>query len=305
MTGVDSDVQLSPAEWQQPLDGSTAAFAEIKFAGGVTVRGFAHASYHLDTMPGCRDHLLAYRLAGVAKARRWIGGGLSRAITRHGSITIIPALQESSWEIEGSGRLLYFFLPPALVQRVAQDELALGQRAGSVVDRFGIHDQQLGALAQQFAGELEQGVAGWAIYAEAIATQMAVLLARHHGSSGRNSGRVPGGMSPNVRRRVLDYIEANLERDISLADLARVAGLASSHFSHSFRATFACAPYQYVLRQRAHRARQLLETKGMPLAEVALAAGFANQAHLTTLFKRVVGVTPAAYRAACGRPAAA
>ncbi len=301
MTGATSDVQLSPTEWQQPLDGTTATFAEIKFAGGVTVRGFSHESYRLDAMPGCRDHLLAYRLTGVAKARRWIGGKLSRAITRHGSITIIPALQASSWEIEGSGRLLYFFLPPALLQRVAEDELGLAHDAGLVIDRLGIHDSQLGALAEQFAGELDQGVAGWSIYAEAITTQMAVLLARHH--VGRGSARVPGGMSPNAGRRVLDYIDANLDRDISLADLARVAGLASSHFSHSFRATFACAPYQYVLRQRAHRARQLLETNRMPLAEVALAAGFANQAHLTTLFKRVVGVTPGAYRAACGRPA--
>lgn len=300
-----TDMQLSPAEWQQPLHETTATFAEAKFASGVTVRGFAHGSYRLEAMPGCCEHLFAYRLSGVAKARRWFGDRMSRTITRHGSITIIPALQESAWEIEGSGRLLYFFLPPDLLLRMAHDELDLGQDAGRVVDRFGIHDQQLGALAQQFAGELEQGVAGWAIYAEAITTQMAVLLARYHAGGARESARVPGGMAPNVRRRVLDYIEANLEHDISLADLARVAGLAPSHFSHSFRATFACAPYQYVLRQRAHRARQLLEANRMPLAEVALAAGFANQAHLTTLFKRVVGVTPAAYRAACGRPVAA
>ena len=302
MMRATRDLEVAPAQWQAPLAQTTTAFAEVTFAGGVAVRGFTHQSYRLEAMPACRDHLLAYRLSGVAKAQRWLGGAVNRSVTRSGSITVIPALRESAWEIEGSGMLLYFFLPPELVRRVAEDEQAMGCGAASIVDRLGIHDQRIGDLALQFARELEQGTAGWSIYTEAITTQLAVLLARNHSGGGRRPTRLPGGMSLHVKRRVLDYVDANLAQDIALADLARVAGLAASHFSHSFRVTFGYAPYQYVLRERAHRARRLLETERMPLAEVALAAGFANQAHLTTLFKRVVGVTPAVYRASCATP---
>lgn len=304
MMQATSATRLSARQWQQPLAQNTTTFAEATFADGVSVRGFAHRSYRLDAMPGCSDHLVAYRVAGVAKARRWLEGKVSRAITRPGSFTIIPALQESGWEIEGRGRLLYFFLPPALVRRVVEDELELGAAASTPIDRLGIHDPQMAALAEQFVGEIERGAAGWSVFAESITIQLAVLLARAHSTGAARPLRLQGGLSLHAKRRVLDFIETHLERDIALSDLAREAGLALSHFSHSFRATFDCAPYQYVLRRRAHRARELLESGGMPLAQVALAAGFANQAHLTTQFKRVLGVTPAAYRAGHGRAAA-
>ena len=107
------------------------------------------------------------------------------------------------------------------MRRVAEDELEMGTGAAAIVDRLGVHDQRIGDLALQFAHELEQGLAGWSIYAEAITAQLAVLLARHHSGRVRNPARAPGGMSLHTKRRVLDYVDANLGRDIALADLAR------------------------------------------------------------------------------------
>ncbi len=295
MSDVSHEGKAPPAVWQETLLPQTTTFSDLSFASGVTVRGFQHDSYELENLPGCRDHLVAYRLTGVARAERRLGRSVECAVTRPGSITIVPAGMPSSWVIDGCGRLMYFFLPPALIDRVAAE---FGHASGiNLGERLGLYDHALGELACHFAREADLGLAGWALYAESIVTQLAVLLVRHHAGDRLRPQRRRGGLSPATRRRLLDHIAERLAQDISLADLAAVARLAPSHFSHSFRATFGCAPYQFVLRQRVGRARMLLESEPMPLVEIALASGFATQSHLTTQFKRLVGTTPAAYRA--------
>ncbi len=287
-------LQVAPGEWQASLLPQTETFATLTVARGVAVRGFQHGSYRMENLPGCRDHLFAYRLSGAARAERRVGRSVHRAVTRAGSITIVPAGRASSWAIEGQGRLIYFFLPCSLVAGIAGEVGA--DDTTEIVERLGVYDQAMGGLAADFAREVELGLAGWSLYAESIVAQLAVLLVRHH-SRGRVTLELRrGGLAPAVAKRVLEFIAERLEQDLSLSDLARVAGLATSHFSHSFRTSFGCAPYQFVLRQRVGRARQLLESGRMPLPEIALAAGFASQAHLTTQFRRQVGITPAAYR---------
>lgn len=117
------------------------------------------------------------------------------------------------------------------------------------------------------------------------------VLARHHdGADGT------GGLSPLQLRRVLLFVEQNLDDDLSLATLAAVAGLSHSHFARRFKAALGEAPHRYVLARRVNSAKRLLLETEIPLAEVAAAAGFSSQAHLTGIFGRAVGMTPGAYR---------
>lgn len=118
------------------------------------------------------------------------------------------------------------------------------------------------------------------------------ILARHHDGAGGASG-----LSPMQLRRVLLFVEQNLDDDLSLATLAAVAGLSPSHFARRFKAALGEAPHRYVLARRVNGAKRLLLETEMPLAEIAAAAGFSSQAHLTGIFGRAVGVTPGVYRA--------
>ncbi|MBP7336362.1 helix-turn-helix domain-containing protein [Niveispirillum sp.] len=117
------------------------------------------------------------------------------------------------------------------------------------------------------------------------------ILARHHDGAGGASG-----LSPMQLRRVLLFVEQNLDDDLSLVTLAAVAGLSPSHFARRFKAALGEAPHRYVLARRVNWAKRLLLETEMPLAEIAAAAGFSSQAHLTGIFGRAVGVTPGAYR---------
>ena len=81
-----------------------------------------------------------------------------------------------------------------------------------------------------------------------------------------------------------------------VGDAAREAGVHPVHLARAFRRYFGASPGEYLRRCRVDRARELLESSRLPLAEVALAAGFAAQSDLTHAFRRAFGTTPAAYR---------
>ena len=112
----------------------------------------------------------------------------------------------------------------------------------------------------------------------------------------RSAGPVPGGLAPWQMRIVREYILAHLGGRLSVRDLALVARLSHRHFARAFKASFGLAPHAFVMGRRVERAKELIRDSGLPLSEVALACGFSDQSHLTRLFSRIEGVTPAAWR---------
>ena len=100
-------------------------------------------------------------------------------------------------------------------------------------------------------------------------------------------------------QRALAFIDTHLgDDDLTLAHIAEALGISPHHFAHVFRTAVGVAPHQYVIRRRVERAKELLDTTDLPIVEVALSVGCANQSHFSGLFHRVTGLTPHSYRAA-------
>jgi transcriptional regulator GlxA family with amidase domain len=111
-------------------------------------------------------------------------------------------------------------------------------------------------------------------------------------------------VSPAIRR-VLEFIEQNFARPITLAELASLCGLSLCRFVTVFRSQVGIPPHQYLCRTRVRRARALLR-QGVPLAAVALDTGFCDQSHLSRHFKRQCGITPGHFAGSrADRPASA
>jgi AraC family transcriptional regulator len=107
---------------------------------------------------------------------------------------------------------------------------------------------------------------------------------------------VKGGLPPRRLGRVLDFMRTNIERQITLEELAACAGLSPSHFSHQFKASTNTSPYKYVLSLRIGLGKKMLKNPNFSVLDVSLAAGFENQQHFATVFRRMVGVSPSDYR---------
>ena len=94
----------------------------------------------------------------------------------------------------------------------------------------------------------------------------------------------------------MTLLRERIDGRIAIAELARKCGLSASHFARAFRRSVGVAPYQWLLHQRVARAKALLAETPTPLAEIAVACGFADQSHFTRVFTRLVGERPAAWR---------
>jgi AraC family transcriptional regulator len=106
----------------------------------------------------------------------------------------------------------------------------------------------------------------------------------------------PGGLATWQARRTLAHIEANLASKMDIEDLANVVALSRSHFSRAFKRTLGFSPMEYVVVRRVERAKAMISGTREPLAEVALACGFADQAHLNRRFRDIVGISPGRWR---------
>jgi AraC family transcriptional regulator len=96
---------------------------------------------------------------------------------------------------------------------------------------------------------------------------------------------------------VLDYIAGSLEGNISLSQLAAIAGMSPHYFSQLFKQSTGRAPHHFVLAQRIERAKQQLRDPERSIIEAGLDAGFQNSSHFARMFRKLVGTTPSKYRA--------
>jgi AraC family transcriptional regulator len=107
-----------------------------------------------------------------------------------------------------------------------------------------------------------------------------------------------GQLSVFHQKQIQEFIEAHLSGEISLSDLANIAGLSRFHFARSFSRTYGRSPHQHVLMHRIGRAATLLATTRTPIGEIAVLTGFSSPARLSTAFRRMIGRSPRQFRAA-------
>jgi AraC family transcriptional regulator len=139
------------------------------------------------------------------------------------------------------------------------------------------------------------------LFADHAARAVTAHLIRSYGTSRVHQNGSRGGLARWQERRAKELLQADLARDVSLAELASACRLSCSHFSQAFKQTVGCPPHQWLLQQRVERAKQLILNTKLPLSEIALATGFADQSHFTRVFSQRVKASPAAWRRDQGR----
>jgi AraC family transcriptional regulator len=204
------------------------------------------------------------------------------------AICVTPALQPHSieWD-EAFGSMMI-----AISTELIGEQGGCGGGSVSMVQEgYGTCDpfvQQLGSILTH---RRDAGVPVTRLQAESTAV---ILLEHLRGRAERSHPRLSS--SCGRFSQVLEYIHANLEAELSIVALARIAQTSPFYFARQFKASMGVTPHQYVLERRIDRVRQMLLDGNASIAEVANSCGFATQAHMTTAFHRFVGMTPKAYR---------
>jgi len=246
-------------------------------------------------VPPLLTHFIGIRTGPPGRVVQRREGRTHRGHESYGDIVILPAGVASTWEVEDPTDGLHISLAPELLSRVAAEAGAPEPGRIELLDRFQVRDPALLYLGLALRSELASGCPGGRLFADALATALAAHLLATHATRTVAALEV-GTVAPGRLRRAVEYIEHHLETNLTLAEVARAAGLSQFHFCRQFRRVFGLPPHRYIIGLRVQRARRLLARPDIALAEVAHACGFASQSHLSHHFRRLVGVSPGVFR---------
>lgn len=219
-------------------------------------------------------------------------GGHVHRLQVPGDLKVVPAGHSRIWEVAAPTSKLVVDIAPWFVCEVAEAMDLHGSI--TIAPELHLNDKRIERIGWALVDELEEGDQLGRLYAESLGTALVAHLLRRTAPVTRPL-RVTG-LPKRRLQRVVDYVREHLAHDLSLHELARIAGLSSSHFKVQFRESTGMPVHQYVIAARVDHALDLLIRTALPVSEIALRAGFSNQSHLSRHLRRLHGVTPAALR---------
>jgi AraC family transcriptional regulator len=235
-------------------------------------------------------------LQDVTPVKFWMNG---RAIPvdgvqQEGSVSFMNLEQDPALYLGGAFDMLQFYVP-----RVALDEFADetdGCRCDSLSWPQGKVDAGLKNLGSCFLPVLEDPGPASALYVDHLVLAAHAYIARNYGGIRQAPSLMRGGLAPWQLHRSTEMLRANLDGQIALSQVARECKLSVSHFVRAFKQTVGQPPYRWLLQQRIEAAKELLLHSGLPMVEIALKCGFADQACFIRAFRKLLNITPGEWR---------
>jgi AraC family transcriptional regulator len=252
--------------------------------------------FELD-LPGGSQHLLALYVRPPEETGLRTEGVDWEGTPAPGSILVLPAAHPRRAFWRGPTESVHIHLDPRLIAKVAAEAFDLDPDRVELPAHAALTDPSIQATILAIDAELSAGATGGRLLVESLGNVLAVHLIRHATSTDPTAHRPRGGLPRHKLDAAIDYIEAHLNSEITLDDLAAVVHFSPYHFARLFKASTGLPPHQYVLARRIELAKQLLrDDDELSLAQVAARVGFWDQGHFTRHFKRLVGVTPRRFR---------
>ena len=262
---------------------------------------FRHSSIEV-FIPESDDHCIVKNLGESFFTNVYPGKRRFEGKVLSGEMAIIPA--GSSWVCRSEGSespaMLLLYLRPLFV-RSAACELNFSHNEIGLTPQIGFKDKHICHVALSLLHELNEANVVGRLYADSMATGLAIQLVRRY-TSLKDIHVGHGGMAPHKLRQAVALIDHFLsdeeEGRVGLRVVARAVSMSYFHFSRAFKQSMGMTATNYIAERRIERAKKMLEETELPISEIALRSGFSSQSHFTTAFRRLAGATPKAFRAA-------
>lgn len=266
----------------------------------MTVQRFRFNNHFID-VPPMRDHVIALQFGGPVLMEAAIGNGRhERRWFERGQINLIPAGQESRRFMKGPSAVLTIHISPALVDEVYEEVFDRDPGRLALSSPLATADPTIQRIGPLLEAEAANGGPGTGLMAETLGRALALHVLRHHSNVASRLAEKPCAFPIGRLRRVIDHMRAHLDEDLPLVELARLGGLSQSQFARVFREAVGEPPHRYLVGLRIERGRHLLESTRMSVIEIGMACGFQQPTHFATMFRKLTGMGPCAWRLARG-----
>ena len=240
-------------------------------------------------------HVIAVSLESHPLQLGWLGGPSFSGIAEVGTVTVFPALRSYTAQWDGcTNSLMLQIAAPFVDAAVFEDGDSMVNLEPVFAERDSFVAHAVHAL-RDLAGDPRGDACA---YGQTLAIAVAAHLARRYGAreQPRRPSPHPAAIDAGKLHRIDEFIDARIDTQVSLGDLAALSGMSVFRFSRVFKLATGIPPHQYVLRRRIERAKSMLRVAAPTVADVALECGFASQSHFTDAFHRAVGTTPRRFR---------
>jgi len=238
-------------------------------------------------------------MSGTSVVTRQADGARERIVAGPGTIGLTPAgTREDFKSISRSiDEMLHIYLPPRHLSDLAA-VVRMDAAPTSIDYHAGFRDPLIECIAKELVRELTCETSGGNLLVEALVDALSLRLLNSYAGFACGHGRLanaPPGLDSRRLQRVIDYIDANLAKPISLDDLAAAASLSRFHFSRMFKVATGQSPSTFIGHRRLEMAKRQL-AGGLSIGQIAFDCGFSSESNFARSFKRVGGMTPGEYR---------
>ncbi len=252
-------------------------------------------------VPAVPEPLIVWILSGTAVVEeRELGGTWKANQVAAGDffLTTSPTPYELRWKAAGAKpfEVMHLYLGLPLLMRAFKDVFNHDEDMPQLREVSGESDQVLSLFLEQLRRELTSHHTPSLLFVQGIAQSLAVHLVRTYTDPNAKGREQRGGLPAFKLRKVTDLLEAHLDDEFSLSQLANEAGISEFHFSRLFKKTTGFAPSRFFIRMRMEKARRLLRETSKSVIEVGLDVGYSSPSHFAQIFRREVGVVPSQYR---------
>ncbi|MDA9499224.1 helix-turn-helix domain-containing protein [Bradyrhizobium sp. CCBAU 11357] len=241
-------------------------------------------------------YIVSLKLRDYPDCEYWERGKcVAKPNIRAGTTYLYDMKYNPRFVIEKPFHSLHFYVPASALDGVA--EQAGARRVGQLECQFatGFRDEIVRHIGGSLMRALRRPSEANQLFVDHMMLALTAHVAQAYGGL-HVSKPARGALAPWQLRRACEKLEANLAGTVSLQQIAAEFDLSVSYFSRAFRASTGLPPHQWLLRQRVKAAKQLMAIRELPLSEIAISAGFANQSHFTRVFSSAVGVSPGTWR---------
>ncbi|MBV6626078.1 MAG: helix-turn-helix transcriptional regulator [Rivularia sp. (in: Bacteria)] len=238
-------------------------------------------------------HLLCVHLSKALWVDYQQNSKWHNCLMKPGDLFLIPDGASHAARWQEAGELLVIALEPDLINQVAPEA-----SKGKNIEIIGAQAQSDGLIANialAFKEELETGGSGGELYRDTLTNALVARLLRNYSASFAVD-ETKGGLGKRKLKLVMDYIQAHITEEITLAQMAEIAGLSPFHFSRIFKESVGVSPNRYVNQCRVEKAKRLLEQQQISINQISAACGYSNPSYFIRQFRKVMGVTPKVYQ---------
>lgn len=238
------------------------------------------------------DLLIIYQLSGSARLSVKADQRRYSTTSRAGLVSVVHYDSTVKWDIGGEFSSLTLHITEDFVQRHGCDALAARQLPSR--PRLAVNNPFVIATLDVLAEKMRSQADHDGRVAEALTGALVTFI--DHGLRDGMREPAPKPLSDHALDTIYEYVDRSLEQNISVGDLAALVNMQAGQFTRQFYHSTQQTPYQFVIERRLRQAYDMLSESDEEICEIALKCGFSSQSHFSTVFKKLRGLSPAAYR---------